>query len=105
MKVKNYRSLFSVARCHTNLSMDTFLFKPIAHIHAPNPERIPVIELSNQIKAHAAISDEPTSALLHSVLRTFPLSATNELPRTEMIMQTIRRQHPSTIDTFRQWST
>ena len=98
MKVKNYRSLFSLARCHTNLSMDTFLSEPTAHNHAPNPERIAVIELSNQIKAHAAISDEPTSAILHSALRTFPLSATNELPRTEMIMQTIRRQRqaPST---------
>ena len=82
MKVKNYRSLFSVPRCHTNLSMDTFLSEPIAH----NPERILVIELSNQIKAHTTIYDEPTRASLHSALRTFPLSATNELPRTEMIM-------------------
>ena len=92
MKAKNYRSLFSVARCHTNLSMDTFLSESTAHNHAPNPERIPVIELSNQIKAHAAISDEPTSVILHSALRTFPLSPTNELPGTEMIIQTIRRQ-------------
>ena len=91
MKAKNYRSLFSVARCPINLSMDTFLSEPTAHNHASNPERIPVIELSNQIKAHAAISDEPTSVILHSALRTFPLSPTNELPGTEMIIQTIRR--------------
>lgn len=78
--------------------MDTFLSQPTAHNHAPNPERIPVIELKNQIKARAINSDEPTSSILHSALRTFPLSATSELPRTEMIMQTIRRQRttPST---------
>jgi hypothetical protein len=78
--------------------MDTFLSLPTTHSHAPNPERIPVIELNNKIKAHAATSDEPTSTILHSALRTFPLSATSELPRTEMIMQTIRRQRatPST---------
>ena len=78
--------------------MDTFLSQPTAHSHAPNPERIPVIELKNQIKTRAANSDEPTSTILHSALRTFPLNATSELPRTEMIMQTIRRQRttPST---------
>ena len=78
--------------------MDTFLSQPTEHNHAPNPERIPVIELSSQIKARAATSDELTSTILHSALRTFPLSATGELPRTEMIMQTIRRQRqtPST---------
>ena len=92
MKIKNYLSLFSLARCHTNLSMDAFLSGPTAHSHAPNPERIPVIELSNLIKAYAPISNEPISATLHSALGTFPLSATNELPRTEMITQTIRRQ-------------
>ena len=40
----------------------------------------------------AQTSDEPTSIILHSALRTLPLSAASELPRTEMIMQTIRRQ-------------
>lgn len=78
--------------------MDTFLSQPTARSHAPNPERIPVIELKNHIKACAANSDEPTSTIFHSALRTFPLSATSELPHTEMIMQTIRRQRttPST---------
>ena len=89
MKVKNFLSLFSLARCHTNLSMDTFLSEPTAHNHAPNSQRILIIEFSNQIRVHAAISYEPTSAILHSALRTFPLSPINELIRTEMIMQTI----------------
>lgn len=83
---------FFVARCHTNLSMDTFLSEPTAHNHAPVPDRVPVIELCNKVKARAATSEESTSTILHSVLRTFPLSAATELPRTEMILQTIRRQ-------------
>ena len=53
MKVKNYRLLFSLAHCHTNLSMDTFLSEPTAHNHDPNPEHIPVIELSNWVKARS----------------------------------------------------
>ena len=92
MKVTNYRSLYSLVGCHINLSIDTFLSEPTAHNRAPNTERIPVIEFGNQIKAHAAISDEPKSAILHSSLQSLPLSATNELPHPETIMQTIRSQ-------------
>ena len=79
--------------------MDTFLSDPTLHSHAPNPERIQAIEFTNNVKARAAISEEATSTILHSALKTFPLNATNELPRTEMLMQTIRRQRaaPSTI--------
>jgi hypothetical protein len=72
--------------------MDTFLSSPTTHTHAPNPEHVTVIELNNQVKARAANSDEPTSSILYTALRNFPLSATNELPRTDMILQTIRRQ-------------
>ncbi|CAM4952107.1 unnamed protein product [Rotaria socialis] len=79
--------------------MDSFLSQPTDHNHAPNPERIPVIELNNKIKARAVISEESTSTILHSSLRTFPLSATSELPRTEMLMQTIRRQRQTPITT------
>lgn len=91
----------SLARCHTNLSMDTFLSQPTDHNHAPNPERIAAIELNNRIKAQAAASDEPTSVILHSNLRTFPVNAASELPRAEMIMQTIRRQRqtPTAVST------
>ncbi|CAF3408991.1 unnamed protein product [Rotaria socialis] len=79
--------------------MDSFLSQPTDHNHAPNPERIPVIELNNKSKARAVISEESTSTILHSSLRTFPLSATSELPRTEMLMQTIRRQRQTPITT------
>ena len=91
----------SLARCLTNLSMDTFLSQPNDHNHAPNPERIAAIELNNLIKAQAATSNEPTSAIVHSTLRTFLLNAASELPRTEMIMQAIRRQRqtPTAIST------
>jgi hypothetical protein len=78
--------------------LDAFLSEPTAHNHAPIPERITVIELTNQIKTRAATSEEATSTILHTALRTFPLGAANELPRPEMILQTIRRQRktPST---------
>ncbi|CAF2981208.1 unnamed protein product [Rotaria socialis] len=81
--------------------MDTFLSPPTDHNHAPNPERIPVIELHNEIKVRAVTSEESTSIILHSSLRMFPLSATSELPRTEMLKQTIRRQRqtPATTST------
>ena len=57
-----------------------------------------MIELSDYVKALATTSEEPTSSILHSALRTSPLSATSELPRTEMIIQVIRRHRatPST---------
>ncbi|CAF3834472.1 unnamed protein product [Rotaria sordida] len=80
------------ARCHTNLSMDVFLSQPTTHNHAPNPDRIPVIQLHNEVKQRAATTDEPTSSILHSALRTFPLRAAGELTRTDIIIQTIRRQ-------------
>ena len=78
--------------------MDTFLSDPTPHSHAHIPERIQAIELTNQVKNRAATSEEPTSTILQSALRVFPLSAVNELPRTEMIMQTIRRQRATPLD-------
>ena len=72
--------------------MDTFLSQPTAHNHAPNPDRIPVIQLHNEVKQRAATTDEPTSSILISALRTFPLRAAGELPRTDIVIQTIRRQ-------------
>ena len=88
------KKLFSfLARCHTNLAMDTFLFQPMEHYHAPIPERIPVTELSTQVKSRAVTSEELTSVILNSSLRIFPLSATSELPRTQILSQTIHRQH------------
>ncbi|CAF2117211.1 unnamed protein product, partial [Rotaria magnacalcarata] len=80
------------ARCHTNLSMDAFISQPTSHSHAPQPERVPAIQLKNDIKARAVITDEPTSSIIHSALRTYPLSAAGELPRNEALMLMIRRQ-------------
>lgn len=72
--------------------MDTFLSQPTTHNHAPNPDRIPAIKLYNEVKQRAATSDEPSSSILQSALKTFPLRAAGELPRTDIIVQTIRRQ-------------
>ncbi|CAF4818092.1 unnamed protein product [Rotaria magnacalcarata] len=80
------------ARCRTNLSMDTFLSLPTAHCHAPNPELIPAIQLKNHIKARAATTDEQTSLILHKALRTYPLNAAGQLPKTDALALTIRRQ-------------
>ena len=79
-------------RCHTNASMDSFVSTPTAHSHAPTPDIIPVIQLKNQIKTRAATTDEQSSAILHSALRTFPLHAAGQLPRMDILMNTIRRQ-------------
>lgn len=72
--------------------MDTCLSQPTTHNHAQNPDRIPVIKLHNQVKQRVATTDERTSSILHSALRTFPLSAAGELPRSDIILRTIRRQ-------------
>ncbi|CAF1249209.1 unnamed protein product [Rotaria sordida] len=80
------------ARCHTNLSMDVFLSQPTAHGHAPQPDRVPAIQLKNEIKARAVTTDESTSSIIHSALRTYPLSAAGELPKNEALMLLIRRQ-------------
>ena len=77
--------------------MDLFLSQPTAHTHAPNPERISAIELNNQIASRAAMSDEPSSAILHSALQTFPLSAAEQIPRSDILLQTIRRQRATTM--------
>ena len=50
--------------------MDTFLSQPTEHNHAPIPERVGAIQLTNQVKIRAQTSDEPTSTILHSALRT-----------------------------------
>ena len=72
--------------------MDTFLSQPPFHSNAPQPDRIPAIELKNEIKARAVMTDESTSSILHSALRTYPLSAAGKLPKNEALMIMIRRQ-------------
>ncbi|CAF2695193.1 unnamed protein product [Rotaria sp. Silwood2] len=72
--------------------MDAFLSQPTSHSHATQPDRIPAIQLKNEIKARAATTDEYSSSILHSVLRTHPLSAAGGLPKNDTLMLTIRRQ-------------
>ena len=78
--------------------MDTFLLQPTFHSHAPQHDRIPVIEFKNEIKARAMMTDESTSSIPHSTLRTYPLSAPVKLPKTEALMIMIRRHR--TVETF-----
>ncbi|CAF4523270.1 unnamed protein product, partial [Rotaria socialis] len=79
-------------RCHTSPSMDTVLSEPTEHCHAPNLGKIPVLELKNKIKSRAADSEEQSSTILHSVLRSFPLDSAGQLPKTDTLLRTIRRQ-------------
>ena len=55
--------------------MDAFLSQPKSHSHAPQPDRIPAIQLKDEIKTRAVTTDESTSSIVHSALRTYPLSA------------------------------
>ncbi|CAF3260105.1 unnamed protein product [Rotaria socialis] len=80
------------ARCHTSLSMDSFLSEPTVHSHAPDPECIPAFELKSQIKIKAMASNEASSSILHSELRLMPLTAVGSLPKSDSLMRTIRRQ-------------
>ena len=68
--------------------MDTFLSPPTAHCHASSPGTVPTIQLKNGIKAHVAITDKPTSSILHTALGTYPVTAADQLPRTDVLMLT-----------------
>ncbi|CAF3256237.1 unnamed protein product [Rotaria sp. Silwood2] len=72
--------------------MDAFLSQPTSHSHALQSDRIPAIQLKNEIKARAATTDEYSSSILHLALRTYPLSAAGELPKNDTLMLIIRRQ-------------
>jgi hypothetical protein len=72
--------------------MDVILSGPTEHCHAPNPDRLPVIELQNKIKARAADSEEPSSTILYSAIRSFPLDAAGQLPPSQTLLRNIRRQ-------------
>ena len=79
--------------------MDAFLSLPTLHCHAPQPDCVPSIQLKNEIKARAATTDESTSTIIHSALRTYPLSAAGHLPKNESLMLMIRRQRTTeTVD-------
>ena len=72
--------------------MDTFISNPTMHNHTSNSNRIPAIQFHNQVKGNSAATDQPTSSVLYSALRTFPIQAVGELPKSENIIRTIRRQ-------------
>ncbi|CAF1996263.1 unnamed protein product [Rotaria magnacalcarata] len=72
--------------------MDAFLSLPTSHCHALQPDSIPAIQLKIGIEAHAAITDEPTSTIIHSALRAYPLGAAGQLPKNESLMLMIQRQ-------------
>ncbi|CAF3251734.1 unnamed protein product [Rotaria sp. Silwood2] len=75
--------------------MDTIVSGPTEHHHTPTPDLVPVLELKNKIKTRAAKTEELPSTILHSVMRSFPLDAANQLPQSETLLRTIRRQRPA----------
>ncbi|CAF4363303.1 unnamed protein product [Rotaria sp. Silwood2] len=72
--------------------MDSILSTPVEHSHAPNFKKISVIKLQNDIKSRAAVSEESSSNILHSTLRSFPLQAAGSLPKHDSLIRSIRRQ-------------
>ena len=79
-------------RCHTNPIMDAILSGPTGHCHAPNLDRIPVVEFKKKLKSRSGDSEEPSSAILHLAIRSFALDSSRQLPKTETLLRTIRRQ-------------
>ena len=93
--------VFQLGRCKTNLAMDAILSEPTEHSHAPAIDKIPVVELKNKIKSKAVESEEATSNILFTNLRSFPLDAAGQLPQTDSLLRMIRRQRqadPTTSD-------
>ncbi|CAF1611635.1 unnamed protein product [Rotaria magnacalcarata] len=79
--------------------MDALLLLPTSHCHAPQPDSVPAIQLKNEIKAHADITDGSTSTIIHSALRTYPLSDAVQHPKNEPLMLMIQRQRTTeTVD-------
>ena len=76
--------------------MDAFVSDPIVHNHASNSDRIPVIQLHNQVKQSATTIDQSSSSILNSALTTCPIYAVGKLPKNENFVQTIRRQRTKT---------
>ena len=72
--------------------MDTILSWPTEHCHAPKPDLVPVLELKNKIKTRAVETEESSSTILHSAIRSFPLRAASQLPQSETLSRSIHRQ-------------
>jgi hypothetical protein len=69
--------------------MEILIKEPSEHSHAPDPDRLHVIRLKNEIKLRGASSDEGASTILFDVLRTTPLTATPGLPTNDALFQII----------------
>ena len=63
-----------------------YLSGPTEHYHTPNLDRAPVVDLKNKMKARAAESEEPSSTMLHSVMRSFPLDSTGQLYKSQTLL-------------------
>lgn len=72
--------------------MDVIVSSPTEPCHAPSLEKAPVLQLKNKIKSKAADSEDPSSTILHSAMRSFPLDSAGQLPQTESLLRIIRRQ-------------
>ncbi|CAF4033835.1 unnamed protein product, partial [Didymodactylos carnosus] len=72
-----------------------FMSDPTPHSHASNPERIPAVEIKNDIKIKATTSNEAASSIIQSSLRSLPLTAVSSLPSSDSLARTVRRQRPT----------
>jgi len=74
--------------------MKVFIKSPSDHSHVPDPDRVHIIRLKNELKTRGASSNEGTSTILCDVLRTIPTTVAPDLPTNEALLQTIRRERP-----------
>ncbi len=76
--------------------MQVLIKEASEHSHVPDPDRIHIVRLKNDIKKRGASSDENPSTILFDVLRTIPLSTVARLPSNDALLQSIRRERPAT---------
>ena len=69
--------------------MDTILSGPIEHCHA---SKLDLVELKNKIKTRAVETKESPNTILHSAIDSFPSNAASQLPQSETLSRSIRRQ-------------
>ena len=72
--------------------MDTILSRPTEHCYAPKLDLVPVLELKNKMKARAVETEESSSRILHSAIRSFPLDAASQPLQSETLSRNICRQ-------------
>ena len=72
--------------------MDIILSGLTEHCYAPKLDLVLVLELKNKMKARAVETEESSSRILHSAIRSFPLDAAGQLSQSETLSRSIRRQ-------------